>query len=441
MPLGRNIFSRSLILGLLTLLCACTTAPIPITTLALPSPAPQTIPPNALVIHNGTLVDGTGAPPILNGIVVIEKNKIVAVGHANNFLLTPNTHALDARGGTILPGIINAHTHEAASPLIRREYFLKHGVTSVCELGNPIETMAQYNDTRSFSMTARGFDSGPFINVPHGYPGSTEFLYPASNAEQARAAVNDLANRGADMFKIALEPGNSKLPWQTAAPDPIPNLDAITLKALVEQAHARGKLVRVHLGTEEMLDLALDSGVDTIEHVPLPRLDEIEFQSTITGQDFATLSPAYEAKLARMVKQKIVLVPTLDKIITWCESFALTPERQALCRQYAMTPVHRFFEMGGTLALGDDSSTEPRTRMPLTEMRRLVSVGLNPMQVLQASTQVAARVCGHGDELGTLEPGKLADVIVVQGNPLADLDALNRVSIVILGGQIAVIKN
>jgi len=172
--------------------------------------------------------------------------------------------------------------------------------------------------------------------------------------------------------------------------------------------------------------------------VPLPRLEEIEFQTDASNRDFAKLAPVYEAQLARIVQQKIVLVPTLDKIITWCEGYAVTDARKRLCRQYALTPVRRFYQMGGTIALGDDSGFETRTGMPVAEMRRLLSVGMTSLQVIQASTQTAARVCGHSDELGTLEPGKHAGVIVVKGNPLNDIEAMNWISIVIVDGQVAV---
>ena len=97
-----------------------------------------------------------------------------------------------------------------------------------------------------------------------------------------------------------------------------------------------------------MLDLALDGGVDVIEHVPLPRLDQID----LTSEPFGKLSFDYEAQLARIIKQNIVLVPTLDFIITWCENRAETPERKALCAKYMQTPVHRFYEGGWRYCIG-----------------------------------------------------------------------------------------
>ncbi len=153
---------------------------------------------------------------------------------------------------------------------------------------------------------------------------------------------------------------------------------------------------------------------------------------------FPNLSAAYKAQLDRMIERHIMMVPTLDKIIPWCQGFANTSERKELCREYALAPVQYFHQMGGIIALGDDSGFLSRTLMPIREMQWLVAAGLTPLQVIQAGTQHAARVCGHGDELGTLEPGKLADVIVVEGNPLTDIGVMEHVGTVIIGGQVAV---
>ena len=400
------------------------------------SPTAAPVPAEALVVKNGTVIDGTGAAPIPNGIVVITKEKITAVGRAEDFLIPPQATVIDAQGGAILPGIINSNVHETASALVRRFYYLNKGVTATCDLGTALVAMRRFEDNSGYGLTARGFRSGPIINVAKGYPGSGEYLYQVANASAARQAVSDLVNRGADMIKVALEPGNSKLPWPAPAGDPIPNFALSDLKALVDEAHSRGKLVLVHLGTAEMLDLALDAGIDVFEHVPLPHLGDIDFQAGSENKNYAKLSPAYEARLARMVKQRVMMVPTLDKIITWCEGYETTPDRKGMCAKYALTPVHRFHELGGIVGLGDDSGSEPRTGMPVREMRRLLDAGLSPMEIIQAGTERAAYACGHGDELGTLQPGMLADVIVVNGNPLNDIEVMNEVSHIIIGGQV-----
>lgn len=399
---------------------------------------PRPVPAQALVIKNGMVIDGTSAAPILDGVVVIDDQKIIAVGRATDFVITPETQFIDAQGGTILPGIINAHVHEASSNLVRKFYFLRKGVTAVCDLANPLSNTRQLDD--GYGLTARRFYSGPLINVPLGYPGTPEYLYEVNSPEEARQAVSDLVGRGASMIKIALEPGNPKVPWVTPRRAIIPNLDLPMLQAIVAQAHAHNKLVRVHIGTAEELDLALDAGVDVLEHIPLPALDDINF-NVESPDGFARLSPAYEKQLNRVVQQGVVMVPTLDQIIPWCENRAETNAQKALCSKYALAPVHRFHQLGGVIALGDDSGYMMRTEMPVREMQWLAQAGLTPMEIIQAGTRNAARVCGHGDELGTLEPGKLADMIIVPGNPLANLNAFETVSHVILGGRVAVSPN
>ena len=95
-------------------LATCNTQPVPI-----PSLTPQPIPGDALVVVNGTVIDGMGAPPIHNGVVIIVKDKIYAVGPALDFSISSDAHVVDAHGDTIMPGIINSHVHSASSPLRR----------------------------------------------------------------------------------------------------------------------------------------------------------------------------------------------------------------------------------------------------------------------------------------------------------------------------------
>ena len=432
----RSIF-RAIIFWILLFLVACAnsdpSSPIPANI------TPQPIPLDALVIKNGTVIDGTGAPPLRDGVIVIRQDKIVAVGRAAEFVIAPQTRIIDAQGGTIMPGIINSHVHEAASGLIRQYYFLQRGVTTACDVGGAISVMADFAVDSGYGLTARGFRTGPIINVPLGYPGYDDLLYPVSTPDQARQAVTDLiVNHGADMIKTALDPWNSKLPWFAPPPgDPIPNPDLPLLQAIVDQAHRYRKPVRMHLGTEILLDLALDAGVDSIEHVPLPTLDNIDFQSPPPGK-IAKLSEHFQAQLQRMVKQRVMMVPTVDHIITWCEGFAQTPEQKNRCGQYALAPVQYFHDSGGTIGLGDDATSFAHTLMPIGEMKRLAQAGLSSMEIIQAGTKYAAQICGHGDELGTLEPGKLADVIVVNGDPLANIAVMDQVSVVVIGGQVAV---
>ena len=128
--------------------------------------AAQSIPADALVVTNGVVIDGTGTPPIRDGAVVIVQDKIFAVGPSGDFAISPQTQTIDAKGGTIMPGIINSHVHEAQSALIRKYYFLIRGVTSACDVGSPIEVMPEFID-KSYGLTARGFR---FVSLPEYVP-------------------------------------------------------------------------------------------------------------------------------------------------------------------------------------------------------------------------------------------------------------------------------
>jgi imidazolonepropionase-like amidohydrolase len=371
--------------------------------------------------------------------VVIVDDRITFVGKAAHYPFPADAQVIDAREGTVLPGIIDAHVHGASTPAIQRQFLLS-GVTSVCDLGFPVEDMPKFDEnTFDQEPVARGFQAGPIITVPGGYPrvgGQVYHLsYEVTNPDEARAAVADLINRGADVIKIALEPGPTGASW--------PVLSLQEVKAIVEEAHGRGRLVRAHVTCADLLDVALDARVDVIEHIPIPHLSEADWKVVAEDREQIQLPADYEAQLARMIEQHVVMVPTLSVMPAICNTnwYGIPEEYQPLCSKLFLEVVRRFHDLGGRVALGNDygnQDTEPG--MPLREMQFLLQAGLPPMEVLQAGTVWAATVCGHGNELGTLAPGMLADVIVVDGDPLQDMQSMSRVVLVIKNGEIAVIS-
>ena len=401
-----------------------------------PPPTPQPVPADAWVLTNGAVIIGTGAPPIPDGIVVIQQERVLAAGRAADYAIPVGIKAVDAKRGTILPGIINAHVHGVSNAAMRRVYFLLKGVTSVCDMGSRLDEMQQFAQDHVSGPAARGFRAGPMITAPGGYPDivwHASLNYEVTGPDEARAAVADLVNRGADAIKITLEPGSAQEPW------PMLNLEEV--KAIVQAAHERGRLVRAHVGRTdgtEVLDIVVESGVDVIEHVPIPVFSAMDAYNLIKDQAHFVLDPAYEARLTRLVVRQVAMVPTLDAHTLWCESPQLTSEQKQACFEFYEEPVRRFYALGGVVALANDYGADDAIEkgMPLREMRLLLAAGLTPMQVIEAGTRNAAQVCGHGKDLGTLEPGKLADVIVVNGDPLADIEVMQQVSVVIKGGQI-----
>ncbi len=398
------------------------------------------VPVDALVIRDGTVIDGTGGPPIADGVVVVQGGRIVAVGEAAGFQIPRSARVLDAGGGTIMPGIINAHTHSTGDPAVRRA-FLTDGVTSVCNLGTSLDRLSRFDQASvAEGPAARGFWAGPIITAPGGYPGpayGSQFSYEVATPAEARDAVADLLSRGASMIKIALAPGDPRAPW--------PILDLQRVRAIIGEAHGRNTLVRAHAIEPYLVeDIVLPAGIDVIEHSPFPILSAEEERSVLESGDprtqlFDIVAPEFERLLARLVEQGIVMVPTLDAHIgTLYRKTDRSPVEQIVIDVH-VEAVHRFHALGGTLALGNDYGANPDVElgMPLTEMRLFLAAGLTPLEVIEASTSNAAFVCGQGEKLGTLETGKLADIIVVKGNPLTDLEAMDVVLAVVKGGELA----
>ncbi len=220
------------------------------------------------------------------------------------------------------------------------------------------------------------------------------------------------------------------------------------MHAIVEEAHNRGVLVRAHVFEPYLLeDIVLPAGVDVIEHSPFPILSAEEENSVLENDDprtqlFDIVAPEYERLLARVVEQDIVMVPTLDQHIGGLYKKPDRSRVEQIVVDVHVEAVRRFHALGGAVALGNDYGANPDVElgMPLTEMKLLLAAGLTPMQVIEASTRIAAFVCGQGDRLGTLEPGKLADIIIVNGNPLTDLEAMDRVVAVMKGGDLEMLE-
>ena len=384
----------------------------------------------SLVVTNGVVVDGTGADPITDGLVAIHGNRIVAVGQSIDFKIPDEATVIDAVGGTILPGVINSHTHGVRSAETRRGLFLLDGVTSICDLGVPLFLMQPFEQEESQSgQAARGFKAGPIVTASGGYPGPVWgyiLSYEIQGGDEAEIAVRDLHARGADYIKVALEPGQADENW--------PVMDLQELRSIVATAHAYDLLVRAHVTNSAMLNIALDAGVDVIEHVPMPSYSNEDLESMFDDAGVFRMPSELEAQLLRMIDQGVVLVPTLD-VITYRRG-DIEPETEVFI-QAILGVVRFFYDSGGIIAVGNDyGNPGVHLGMPLHEMELLQNAGLSPLEVIEAATRHAAYVCGQSDELGTLERGKLADLIVVDGNPLDDLHAMDSVLYVVKDGKL-----
>jgi len=415
---------------LLTMLVACQSAPVPT---ASPTVSIPVLPGGALVVRNGTVIDGTGAGPIPSGLVAIQNGQIIAVGPEAQFQIPQDAQVVDAQGGTILPGFIDAHTHifeSAGTTQAVLNRWLRAGVTTVRDLGSRYgkgpsslsiaafkQKLAAYGNTVPTIVIA-----GPIMTAPGGYPvpifGRGSALEVA-DVEKARQETERLLADGADEIKIAVASGNPQQPF------PVLTLEQV--EAITEVAHRHGTRVSAHVLRPHDAQIAIDGGVDDLAHQILVGKisDELIQQDELIRQ---------------MVERDVWLVPTLVEEDDLAADAGLTDEQMKEFVEIRQDGLRRYLAAGGKVAMGSDFGATERIPqgMPLPELQRMVEFGMTPMQVIVAATSHAAQVCNLGDRLGTLETGKQADVIVVKGNPLEDIQAMGEVIIVIKNGEVIV---
>ncbi len=361
---------------------------------------------NAIVLVNGLLIDGTGSPAVANAVVVVRDGFIADVGGMGETEIPLDSVRIDLQGSTFLPGFINAHVHNAYNEFNLRTW-AQSGVTTVRDLGgNPRNDLFGFRDSASHDPhCARLVAAGPMVTVPGGYPtvpwGSPGAL-PVTSPDDARDKITRLLDDGADVIKIALESGKS---FNLS----IPMLSLEEARAIVELTHSRGTVVSAHVLTANDLEHALNAGVDDIAHMVWDSLDDHQ--------------------IARVKNAGIYWVPTLE---LW---YAVNPS----LGDAAVQNLSRFVRAGGQVALGTDYDgydSQFDLGMPMREIRWMHTAGMTPMQIVVAATQNAAQVCNLADRIGTLEKGKIADLLIVDGNPLEDLNVLLNLKMVINRGEI-----
>lgn len=355
-----------------------------------------------LVLRHGTLWNGHG-PAVAGASMVIEEGTIQAAG-AN--VSASDFTAIDLAGSFVMPGLIDSHVHvldrlrrdpEASSEGLRR--WLCSGVTTLVDNGSTREALLSYRSAPPDPALPRIIAAGPILRAPGGYPFGEH--REVGDADEARAAVAEAIEAGADFLKVAIEGGFLSGPvggqWPVLSPQ--------SLASITKAAHDRGLLARAHVTQTQELLWALDAGFDSIAHTPIDTIPE--------------------TVLRRSVDENVVFVSTA---FLW----AADETHASIVRRN----LRRYQSMGGTIALGTDAPAyTPGDALPFGELSTLIEAGLSPEQVLRAATANGALAAGRRD-IGMIAPGRVADLIVVRGNPLDDLDDLARVEWVIAGGRV-----
>ncbi len=396
-----SAWRRLLMLGLgLVLIFAmpgCRQSPTPT---AIPTPTAAPLPHATLALVNGTLIDGSGAAAVPNALVLIDGERIVYAGTGQGVALPAGIETIDVQGGTILPGFINAHVHFAFNQSNLKAW-AHGGVTTVRDEGagpgqTPERMSAFLTEANSVPQNARLVSAGQMITVPGGY-GDLFVTSPEDGRQKTLAELD----AGIDLIKVALEDGY-------AGKSGLPKLTAEELAAIVETAHSRGARVSGHITQASYIEPLLAAGVDDIAHVPY--------------------DPISAETLQKMVDQGTFLVPTF----TVFRNFGAPVET-------CQANLRAFVKLGGKVALGNDYGGGPgdfELGIPMYEIEMMAGAGMTPMQVILAGTSSAAQLLDLQDEIGSLAPGKTADVLVISGDPLADLKALANTRLVIHRGSV-----
>jgi len=405
------------------------------------------------LIHNGTLIDGNGGTPIKNGAVLIQDNRIRAAGRRADVPLPDAPLAmLDAGGGWILPGLIDTHVHLMlegidiprlmTTPFSLRFYHaldhmrrtLDAGITTVRDAGGADLGVKQAQAAglvagprMQISITALSttgghgdgwMPSGMALEIFPPYPGMP--VNTCDGVEQVRQKVREVLRAGAEVIKVCATGG-------VLSPTDHPEFTQFSeaeLRVMVEEgAYRRGVKVMAHAQGAEGIKNAVRAGIHSIEHGIYLDDEAIEL----------------------MLAHGTFLVPTLLaplSVVEQAESKGNMPEygvrkaRETI--EIHSESIERAYRAGVTIAMGTDAGVMPHGTN-LRELGLMCQIGMSPMEALVATTKTAAACLGWQDRVGTLEPGKLADVVVTKTDPLANIRSLEdtgNIALVMQDGRV-----
>ena len=403
---------------------------------------------SSVFVKAGRLLDVRKGSYIENAGIWIEGERIKEVGAVSDVQahVPKSVTVIDLGSATVLPGLIDCHTHLIAripdSPngyalnlATKSQAFralegaydaritLRGGFTTVRDVENE---GSGYADVALRDAINQGLAEGPRMQVatraiaavgeynPFGVsPDLVDFPTGAqmvSGVEDARRAVREQIGHGADLIKVYAD-------WNH------PTLTVEEMSVIVEEAHKQQLKVAAHATTPEGIKNALNAGVDSIEHGHRADREDIE-----------------------LMKQKgVFLVPTvgvIDAIVEQRKNDKLTPEqiqRQENFLRGIQQEIQMAMSMGVKIASGYDASSPDRQGKNAAELVAMTKRGMSPLEVIRAATVNAAELLNWQDRVGAVEPGKYADLIAVEGDPLTDISVVQHVKFVMKGG--ALMKN
>jgi imidazolonepropionase-like amidohydrolase len=418
---------------------------------ALSFASAQTVgaPPSIVVIRAGSLIDGKSDTPRSNQVIVIRGNRIESVSDATGAKIPEGATVIDLSKGTVLPGLIDSHTHiflqgevpseggydanilkyplafRAARATVAARRALEQGFTTLRD----VETEgAGYGDVGIKEAIEGGYIPGPrlfvatrAISTTGGYPlegYAPELEMPkgvqiVDGPVEARKAAREQLDHGADWIKVYMTHRswvgkNGELASQ-------PTLTVEELKAIVDETHGWGKKVACHAYSGIGLQRALDGGCDSIEH----------------GLEMT------DAQIAQMLKQGTWYCPTLSVYYAdWAPADTAEGKRDRLRASAHETSYKKALKAGVKIVFGTDMGGIPWTEPIAQEFPRMVDLGMSPMEAIKSATARAAEMLDQSGQIGVIAPGAYADVVAVPGDPLRDIKQLGMVQFVMKDGKV-----
>jgi imidazolonepropionase-like amidohydrolase len=412
-----------------------------------------------LALTNARVIDGTGAPPREAQTILVKGRNIVAVGATPAVEVPPGATVLDLTGRTVIPGLVMVHEHlyyptgpqvygQLGQSFIR--LYLAGGVTTLRTGGN----VNGFMDLTLKRLIDEGRQAGPAIDATAPYlngPNSFLQMHALRDADQARRAVEYWADAGATSFKAYMHISKAQL--------------------AIEAAHRRGLKITGHLCSVTYAEAA-DLGIDNLEHGFLAATDFVpgkapdacppqsEVQPTLAALD--ENGPAFKALVAKLVEKKVALTSTLTVFETFTPGRPLPPgldvlapplrarfeEAHARTAKNAKSPYRSLFpkamalerafvRAGGLLVAGTDPTGYGGVIPGFANQRQielLVEAGFTPVEAIAIATRNGAVYLGREARVGTIAFGKQADLVVLNGNPAADIADIRKVETVFKQG-------
>lgn len=411
------------------------------------------------VIKNGKLIDGTGNPPLENSVVVVDGSKIISVGKEGETEIpkSDDVQVIEAKGNTVMPGLIDSHAHMGLSAESKAFYSipihnnsldlalkaaaylkktLEMGITTLRDGGSGyswMEVALRNAIDRGDIIGPRYIATGYHLTVTggHGYflpPWFAGFAPPeqcgmhCDGPEEWRKAARLNIYNGTDNVKLVASRGFLSAGLRGDAPPTAAQASVEELKAAVDEAHKMGKKVFAHANGPEAIKNSIEAGVDSVVH------------GWYINEECADL----------MVKRKIVLEPTTlcIRLIPEFGRGDMLDEMVDKAAAYCEVKVREFkmvLDKGVTVSFASDTGVPYMLHgNNARELASLVELGMSPMDAIVAGTKTAAHAIGIGDQIGTIEEGKMADIILVDGDPTKNIEVLHtedKIKLVMKGGE------